>query len=387
MPNVDPAKFPSRIEILRAGTHVDASGREYVFTRDDIAQMASSYDPKLSEAPIVVGHPKMHDVAYGWAKALHAEGDSLWAEPHQVEAQFAEMVEEGRFKTRSASVFLPTSKGNPTPGKYYLRHIGYLGATPPAVKGLREAQFASGETEFAEFSSTDMSVRWSLSTVRRMFGRLRDWLVETAGAERAQQVISDYELEQLSNDVAALNAEASASAAFSEAVPATPLIKEPSVPDIAANFAEREAELVKREERIAAEERRIKEAAAAAARDDAANFAEQLIKEGRLKPAHKAQVVELLISLPEAPLNFAEADGGPRAGGDVLRDLLRDRPPFIQFGERSAPAGGNAGHADFAAPAGALISGDRLELHRKATAYQAAHPNTPYLTAVAAVGG
>ncbi len=321
MPNVDPAQFPSRIEIFRAGRHVDSSGRELHFTAADIKQIAASYNAELSEAPIVVGHPAINGPAYGWTKSLHAEDGRLLAEPHQVEAQFAELHAEGRFKKKSASLFHPDSPGNPTPGKWYLRHIGFLGAQPPAVQGLRDAQFAApADAILVEFMN-----------------------------------------------------------------PADTATKETPMPD--ANFAEREAELARREAAVAEAERQAREIVAVAERAEAVSFAEQLITEGRLKPSRKDAVVELLLTQPVAPINFAEADGGPRAPSELLRELLREAVPVISFSERSAPNGSNAGIADFAAPLGALLSGDRLELHRKALAYQAAHPNTPYITAVAAVGG
>ncbi|MFS2072756.1 hypothetical protein ACEN9D_28795 [Pseudomonas sp. CT11-2] len=38
------------------------------------------------------------------------------------------------------------------PGVYYLRHVGFLGAQPPAVKGLRPIELAEGEPGVIEFS-------------------------------------------------------------------------------------------------------------------------------------------------------------------------------------------------------------------------------------------
>ncbi|MES8739309.1 hypothetical protein U6S59_12380, partial [Cutibacterium acnes] len=58
------ATAPS-IEIFRAGRHVDMSGREIEFTREDLAELASSYDPAVHEAPVVVGQPKTNAPAYG----------------------------------------------------------------------------------------------------------------------------------------------------------------------------------------------------------------------------------------------------------------------------------------------------------------------------------
>ena len=46
------------IEIFRAGTHTDSHGTTLNFSESDVAAMAAAYDPALSAAPLVVGHPK-----------------------------------------------------------------------------------------------------------------------------------------------------------------------------------------------------------------------------------------------------------------------------------------------------------------------------------------
>lgn len=135
------------IEIFRAGTHTDSHGATLSFSEGDLASMAKAYDPALSEAPIVVGHPKADAPAYGWIKSLSAEGGRLFAAPDQVDPSFAEMVRAGRFKKLSASLYSPASPANPKPGAWYLRHVGFLGAQPPAIKGLAPVNFAAGEEE------------------------------------------------------------------------------------------------------------------------------------------------------------------------------------------------------------------------------------------------
>jgi hypothetical protein len=53
------------------------------------------------------------------------------------------MVNAERFNRISASFFLPDAPNNPVRGAYYLRHVGFLGAAAPAVKGLRKPQFSA----------------------------------------------------------------------------------------------------------------------------------------------------------------------------------------------------------------------------------------------------
>ena len=78
------------------------SGAALDFSVDDLAASAAAYDPALSEAPIVVGHPVTDAPAYGWVKSLAFAGGGLEAEPDQVDPAFAEMVAAGRFKKISA---------------------------------------------------------------------------------------------------------------------------------------------------------------------------------------------------------------------------------------------------------------------------------------------
>ncbi|MDL6388248.1 peptidase, partial [Escherichia coli] len=69
-----------------------------------------------------------------------------------LDPQFAEMVTDGRFKKVSASFYLPDSPSNPKPGVLYLRHVGFLGAQPPSVKGLKQVSFSEQEEGVVEFA-------------------------------------------------------------------------------------------------------------------------------------------------------------------------------------------------------------------------------------------
>lgn len=95
----------SAIHIFKAGTHTDMHGKKLPFTPDDLAACVKAYDPSVHEAPLVIGHPRTEDPAWGWVKALSLSGVDLMAEPAQLDPQFAEMVTDGRFK--SVRLFLP----------------------------------------------------------------------------------------------------------------------------------------------------------------------------------------------------------------------------------------------------------------------------------------
>ncbi len=374
------ATAPS-IEIFRAGRHVDMSGREIEFTREDLAELASSYDPAVHEAPVVVGHPKTNAPAYGWVKRLTLDGDVLKAELGQLDPAFAELVEAGRYKKRSASFWLPKSKGNPTPGKLALKHVGFLGAVPPAVKGLKDVEFAQGD-EAVEFAMGDR--RWGFRHAADLFRRVRDWMIEEKGLEKADAVLPGWQIDGL--DDASQPDEPAAGPAFAETA-ARAAADAPDQPDEKAlAFAERERALAEREARLAEEARRLAEARAKAEREDAAAFADGLVSAGKLLPRDRAAVVELLLAMPAEPVAFAEGDQTvEKPAAQLLREVLERLPPQVEFGERARPTS-QAGTVAFAAPSDALVPAEDLERLARARAFAAEH-QVPLVEAARALGG
>lgn len=144
-----------KIPAFRAGTHTDMSGKTITFNREDLIATANAYNPATHEIPIVIGHPQTDDPAYGWVDRFEVDGDELIAIPVQVEPVFGEMVDKGRFKKISMSFYEPNNPANPKQGVWYPKHVGFLGATPPAIKGLKPIAFSEGEgnaTFTAEFA-------------------------------------------------------------------------------------------------------------------------------------------------------------------------------------------------------------------------------------------
>ena len=91
----------------------------------------------------------------GWVSGLKCVGLRLEADFRQMDPAFAEAVEAGRYKHVSAAFYAPDSPRNPKPGGYYLRHVGVLGAVPPAVKGLGPLTFAEDDTVFLAFGEEE----------------------------------------------------------------------------------------------------------------------------------------------------------------------------------------------------------------------------------------
>ncbi|MDR3723273.1 MAG: hypothetical protein P4K83_02135 [Terracidiphilus sp.] len=147
------------IEIFRAGDY-SSQGKASI-TTDDLRRVVDSYDPAYHEAPICVGHPKSDGPAYGWIEKLALSGDTLLAKEKQVDPAFAELRSAGRFKKRSAAFY--QDENGAIAG---LRHVGWLGAQPPAVKGLRDAAFDDHEQNYIECEFGEEEAMAEQKTVR-----------------------------------------------------------------------------------------------------------------------------------------------------------------------------------------------------------------------------
>jgi hypothetical protein len=312
-------------------------GRYYTFSEADVAAIASSYDPSIHQAAYVLGHPKTDAPAWGWVDKLEVEDGQLVAVAGNIDPAFAEGVAAGRYRFRSADFYPPNDPANPKPGQYYLRSVGWLGAEPPAIKGLGAAFSETAEAEPISFGETELNLSWLAGNVADGFRQLRDWILGKWGQEEADKALSswtDRAATQIAADVRA-EARAEPGAAFSEAPTVDPEAAAALDARTAALDA-REAALTERESRIQADQVAFSEAARAAAREDDSAFVNGLVSAGQLPPAYADQVRTLLGVLDgDQAISFAEGEAGPR---DQLRQLLSGLGQAIVFSEL-APAG------------------------------------------------
>ena len=322
------------IEIMKPGRHPAMSGEIIEFTDADLTASAEAYDPAKHEAPIVVGHPRTDAPAYGWVEGLSYADSLMSFRPRQVEPQFAEMVNKGRFKKRSASFFPPDHPRNPVPGIYYLRHVGFLGAMPPAVKGLKDATFADDgrcvEIEFAEADFADTHL-WA---VARMMRNVREWIIERFSTEEADRVLPNHMVDEVEQSMR--EQDDSAANQFSET--------EETEMNSGENKAKLEA-LIKENETLKAQhadfserEEQLTVAERARQKQETADFVEGLVKAGKVLPRYKAGLAEYLAAVPgDATIEFADGDNQvTQDGGKFIRSFLESLPVQVDYSERSA---------------------------------------------------
>lgn len=183
------------MEIFRAGKQTDSSGNTQTWTEADLDEIIEATNEMKDSVPAVIGHPKENAPAFAWFEPneLFRKGKKLFARMSDITAEFGEALKRKNFKHRSVAL-----RGNKS-----LRHVGFFGGAPVAVKGMENFAFAEGEElqtiefEFGEAEFADMDSAFGLRTVGRVFQSLRDFMIGEKGLETADQIISQFAIDNL----------------------------------------------------------------------------------------------------------------------------------------------------------------------------------------------
>lgn len=115
-------------------------------TQGVLEGLASSYSESGHRAPVVIGHPKDNHPAWGWVTKCYSEGTNLYCDL-DVTQEFHSMLEKRLFSERSVAFY---DSSPPV-----LRHLGFLGATPPRIKGLEPVNLSEEDEETDIVTVTD----------------------------------------------------------------------------------------------------------------------------------------------------------------------------------------------------------------------------------------
>lgn len=142
------------VPIFKTGTHKSREGHIRTFTTNDLDSFVSIYNGQAPDsrhdATAVIGHPKTDGPAYGWFNSIKRDGELLYGELRDEHPEFVQWVKDGRYRKVSAKF---DADG-------LLKHVGWLGAQPPAIKGLPEFNFeadGAGEEYDLEFSEDEIN--------------------------------------------------------------------------------------------------------------------------------------------------------------------------------------------------------------------------------------
>ncbi|MFZ5986918.1 MAG: hypothetical protein ACOYWZ_07325 [Bacillota bacterium] len=263
--------------VFKTGKHTDSAGNEKEWTEADLDKIANGYDPKKHEAPIVIGHPKTNAPAFGWVEKLKRVGDTLYALPKQLANDFVEMVNKGLFKKRSISLYPDGT----------LRHVGFLGAQPPAVKGLPDVEFKEDE---------------NLSTI------------ETEGASDFDEQPAENNLKELEDKVKQYELQLKK---MNE--------KEKEFEELQTKYAQVLVEKSTLEKEIQKQKResQLKEFS---------EIVDKAIAEGKLLPKMKDTITKLYEVVSLTPV-YEFSEGVKTQPSQLLNELIDYMPKIIDFGE------------------------------------------------------
>ncbi|GAB62658.1 MAG: hypothetical protein DWB56_14865 [Candidatus Jettenia sp.] len=332
------------IPIFKTGTHTSASGVTREWTEKDLDTIVAKYNPAEYEAPHVIGHPEHDSPAWGWVEALKREGQVLYAQSKDFVPEFVEMVRKGLFRKRSIKL-------NPD---LSLVHIGWLGANPPAVRGLANVAFQEKEKEGVtiefeegnppcpplEKGGIDQREKGGIDQNRKEARSMKffEWMKKKAKDEGVEiedipqnpsPSFSDADLRKLEIETEVQKRVQAKEQEFSEAQ------------------KKKDAELKSREDALKAQE-------AEAQKRHISSFCEGLLKEGKLTPAQMKygmgiQTFMEKISTVQDTIEFAEGDKKVKQTPlEYFRSFLSSFKKQIEFSEvagsdKDITAGGNAG--------------------------------------------
>ena len=120
--------------IFMGGEQVDSKGTKRVWSETELDEIVNNTQKRInrdlfSGAPLVVGHPKTDSPAYGWTSEIKRVRNTILIKGSKLHAAFAKGFKKGQWPNRSIRI----AKGK---DGLYLRHIGFLGAVPPAIEGM-----------------------------------------------------------------------------------------------------------------------------------------------------------------------------------------------------------------------------------------------------------
>ena len=295
------------VAIMRTGTFKDSAGNPHTFDVAKLDAIAAAYNPQFHEAPEVIGHPKTDDPAWGWVKSLKRDGDILFYEPGDRVPEFQQMIDLRMFKNRSVKLGADGVT---------IKHVGWLGAQAPAVKGLPVAFSEDSDSIDIEFAEPD-----DPGVIEKMKKMLMEMMDMVSGKDKKKETMPEKDGMQM-NEKEEEN--------MGEIDDLKKQITESS--SRIAEFSEKEQ---KKDADILALRKQLKEKEAAERKKDFAQFCEGLQKEGKLPPAVVPTVVEFMEILSGTEtFEFSEGEGKVKvAPVERFKTLLGSLKKVIEFSE------------------------------------------------------
>jgi hypothetical protein len=345
-------------QLIKTGRFTDRHGNEHDITSEILDRVAGNYDSEKKAAHIIVGHPDKKTVpSFGVIEALKRAGDVLFFKPGNVVAEFASLVRQGAFPGVSAGF---------DHGFNNLNHVAFLSAQSPAVDGLEPmCEFSAFPGESDEHTVVDVDITepvklclpefassrenwvvYRINDIGRLLRGFKNYLIEKESQEKADAIMSEWNLEEL----------------VSEPPTDTPEFSAVVKPDDQKNFEQEYntmlpqfqaqttqlAEFSSKVSGLAAEntslksknetlQARIVVLEAGALQVEFSSFVESLVLQGKILPDQKQAEIGQLELLHKATSPEFSSANGEKSPLDKYKESLTARPVLTPPGEIIKP--------------------------------------------------
>jgi len=384
------------MELFRSGNQTDSSGHSREWTEKDLDTMVKKFEELKTDVPATIGHPESDTApAFAWFKKFYRKGDTLVGEMSDWTKEFGEMLKNKMFKHRSIALRPDLS----------LRHVAFLGAAMPAVKGLADFAFKEND-EFVTFDFTEAEPSDSplLGEIKSLFsemkawfgskkaefkegamvpqsiilskdrfsseGQVRDWIKEnnfkvesnpgideTDTSYRVRQrdpgqfVEGSFRTKEVSNGISIVMGKLkNPSGDMSELTNMEEQIMTneeltAKVADLEAKFSEAEKAIQAKKDAKEKAEKEFSDYKAEQKKAEFAAFVDEQVKEGKILPANKEATIKMMFSLDgQESLDFAEGENTVKKTPlDIFRETIINGQKKIEFGEKFTNGQGPAG--------------------------------------------
>lgn len=235
-----------------------------------------------------------------------------------VTKEFAEALKNKNYKNRSIAV---------RPDGTF-RHVAFLGGAAPAVKHLKPFSFAEND-EYIEFSSDisdsdfmDYDSSDGLQAFGRMFMDFIKGKTDTSFSDKDEPQTKDSNMDY--------------KAKFEEEKEKNDKLMS-EISDLKKGKADDEKKFSEADAKIKTLETELENGKKAAKEHEYNEFAEKLVKDGNILPAHKASTVAMFRTLDgQEAIDFAEADGkvSKKTPLDVYKSQLQATKSPVSSGSQ-----------------------------------------------------
>ena len=367
-----------RIPFLKPGKYTDMSGNAVSIddtTLDKIIEATKSFAYQDDDFPLVIGHPKTDDPAWGWIHKTNIikEGDLLvaLADQEDVVAEFKDWFGKKLFKKVSVKLRPDFS----------IQHIGFLGAKAPAVTGLPAVAFADDKGFTIELSEYEIS-KWYFTSLQRIFRGLKNFMIEKYSKDEADKILNEYDLESLADPPSIFpKIEATTNSFSTDNNNSKTLTEEEKmkledlelkVTELTTALSTKDTELAALKNEKAGVELQLNAKVLEQKRKEFVAFCESDDVKKKIKDGEKDELVEVMLALdPMKAIEFGEGDGKKTvAPVQTFQSILKRLPDVVELGEHAdGSRADTTDGVDVSEFANKNVDKESLELHKKTLAF------------------